>query len=168
MENIALSFQLRKRFNVIVKRYNTPPVANAGNNQIVNGDGSAGVYLNGINSYDPDGGHVASYAWTQAGGRPVMLHSANTAIASFIAPKVSLDTILTFRLVVVHDDGGAYSLPDFTNGIANVDIIRISKFYGFMNRLIILYLKVQDLKSAILLEFQDLNYVMTQQDTARV
>ena len=101
--------------NILVKRYNTPPIANAGNNQVVNGDGFTRVFLNGVNSDDPDGGHIASYAWTQEGGNKVILHGINTATPSFIAPKVALDTLLTFRLVVIDDDGGAHSLPSFTN-----------------------------------------------------
>lgn len=102
--------------NILVKRYNTPPIADAGTNQVVNGDGFTRVALNGLKSHDDDGGHIASYAWTQVGGNiKVILHGVNTATPSFIAPKVALDTLLTFRLVVIDDDGGAYSLPTFTN-----------------------------------------------------
>jgi hypothetical protein len=108
--------------NILVKRYNTPPIANAGSNQVVNGDGFTRVFLNGLNSHDPDGGDVASYAWSQTKypgqigeNIKVMLHGVNTATPFFIAPKVALDTLLTFRLVVIDDDGGAYSLPAFTN-----------------------------------------------------
>ena len=79
---------------------NQPPTANAGSNQIVN-EGSR-VTLTG-SGIDPDG-TIASYVWTQTAGAPVALYSANTATASFTAPPVVADTILTFQLYVTDNN----------------------------------------------------------------
>lgn len=58
------------------------------------------VTLDGSNS-QPSGG-IQSYSWTQTGGPGVTLADANTARASFVAPAVASDAILSFRLTVVN------------------------------------------------------------------
>lgn len=82
---------------------NQPPTANAGANQTVN-EGVA-VTLAGSGT-DPDG-TIASYAWAQTAGPTVALTNANTATATFIAPAVTTDTVLTFALTVTDNSGGS-------------------------------------------------------------
>ncbi len=76
---------------------NQPPIANAGADQTVNA--GAGVTLNGSSSTDADDG-IASYAWTQMSGPVVSLSNAGTSRATFTAPGVSSQTVLTFQLTV--------------------------------------------------------------------
>lgn len=80
----------------------TAPQANAGSDQTVT-PGSV-VTLDGSASRDPNG-TLTGYAWTQTAGPAVTLSGANTAHASFTAPTVTADTVLTFRLTVTDNDG---------------------------------------------------------------
>jgi hypothetical protein len=82
---------------------NQPPIANAGLDQSVN-EGTA-VSLPGGGT-DPDG-TIASYAWIQTAGPAVTLTNANTATASFTAPAVTVNTLLTFQLTVTDNLGNA-------------------------------------------------------------
>jgi hypothetical protein len=91
--------------NVTVNNVNQLPTANAGANQTVN-EGVA-VTLAGSGS-DPDG-TIASYAWTQTVGPAVTLSGANTATATFTAPTVNANTVLTFQLTVTDNQGGTGS-----------------------------------------------------------
>lgn len=52
-------------------------------------------------------GSIVTYLWSQTGGVPVSLNNANSAIASFIAPEVSQDTLLRFELTVTGDQGAS-------------------------------------------------------------
>lgn len=80
---------------------NVAPVANAGSDQlVVEGDA---VNLVGTSS-DSDG-TVVSHLWTQLSGPPVIIVNATTPNASFTAPDVSADTVLTFQYQVIDDDG---------------------------------------------------------------
>ncbi len=63
------------------------------------------VTLDGSNS-EPSGG-IQSYSWTQTGGPSVALADANNARASFVAPSVTSDAILSFRLTVVNQTNQA-------------------------------------------------------------
>ena len=81
---------------------NQPPIADAGPNQSV--DAGVMVFLLGTAS-DPDGA-IAAYAWTQTGGTAVSLTGSDAATAVFVAPDVTVDETLTFRLTVT-DDAGA-------------------------------------------------------------
>lgn len=79
------------------------PLANPGPDQtVVAGDI---VTLDGSNS-QPSGG-IQSYAWTQTGGPSVALSDANKARASFVAPSVASNAILSFRLTVVNQTNQA-------------------------------------------------------------
>ena len=84
---------------------NQPPVVDAGPDQSV----AAGVmvFLLGTGS-DPDG-NIASYAWTQTGGTAVSLTGTDAATAVFVAPDVTVDETLTFRLTVINDGGAQAS-----------------------------------------------------------
>lgn len=65
------------------------------------------VTLDGSNS-EPSGG-IQSYSWTQTGGPSVALADANNARASFVAPSVTSNAILSFRLTVVNQTSQADS-----------------------------------------------------------
>ena len=80
---------------------NNPPQANAGVDQMV----SAGnlVTLSG-NGTDPDGDNI-TYQWAQLDGPAVTLSNANTPVAAFIAPDVSVETNLRFELTVTDVNG---------------------------------------------------------------
>ena len=82
------------------------PVADAGPSQTV--DGGVLVELDGSGSR---GGGVAitSYAWAQTAGMPVTLTNADQAKASFVAPDVTAQQTLTFRLTIVNNLGNADS-----------------------------------------------------------
>ena len=88
------------------------PVANAGISHTVT-EGTT-VTLDGRTSYDPDGGTVVAYSWTQvpsSGGVPVTLIGANTATPTFTAPLSPNGNTATliFSLRVMDSDGGAVS-----------------------------------------------------------
>ena len=86
---------------------NVAPTAHAGDALTV--AASATVTLSGISSSDTDG-TVVGFAWTQTEGIAVTLLNANTSQPSFVAPTVTSNTALTFRLIVTDDDG-AVSAP---------------------------------------------------------
>jgi hypothetical protein len=84
--------------NVTVKNVNHPPVAEAGDDQLVP-EGST-VCLNGSGSYDPDD-EPLSFSWVQTAGAPVELAGADTATPCFTAPLVGTEgETLTFALTV--------------------------------------------------------------------
>jgi hypothetical protein len=78
--------------------------ADAGPDQTVNESDT--VYLDGSGSTpedddEDDNDKIQSYLWEQVKGKPkVILTREDQAIASFIAPQVSRDTRLTFKLTV--------------------------------------------------------------------
>ncbi|MCJ8294779.1 MAG: hypothetical protein MJK15_10270 [Colwellia sp.] len=71
------------------------------------------VELNASSSYDPDG-EITSYSWQQIAGNTVTLSSQDTAVITFIAPQVSNQTIITFKLTVTDTSGAT--------GISSIDI----------------------------------------------
>ncbi|MDY6844150.1 MAG: CFI-box-CTERM domain-containing protein [Thermodesulfobacteriota bacterium] len=82
---------------------NRPPVANAGDDQVV--DEGVVVTLDGNDSTDPDG-TIVSYIWTQVNGVPVTLSDPSIAQPTFTSPEVAQDgESLTFQLTVT-DNGG--------------------------------------------------------------
>ena len=81
---------------------NAAPNAIAGTNQTVT-SGST-VTLDAAASNDPDGDNL-SYVWSQTSGPTVTLSGADSRTATFAAPDVSSDTLLSFRLDVT-DTGG--------------------------------------------------------------
>jgi len=92
---------------------NQPPVSDAGEMQSV----SAGerVILNGLGSYDPEGGSLR-YHWSQVRGSEIPLLDPYSAQAKFLAPLVVEERTFRFKLLVT-DIQSADSLP------ASVDVI---------------------------------------------
>ena len=86
---------------------NHPPVANAGQNQIVNEN--ATVTLVGAGT-DSDPKDVLSYLWRQTDGPAIRLSNASSANPTFIAPTVLSNAKLTFSLITI-DDKGVSSSP---------------------------------------------------------
>ena len=80
----------------------TPPVANAGWDQIVKQKTT--VTLDGSNSYGT-GGSVAGYQWRQVSGKTVTLDNATSAKPTFVAPSTDKSTKLTFELTVTDKSG---------------------------------------------------------------
>ena len=89
---------------------NQAPIANAGPDQSVN-EGAL-VNLNGSSSSDPDLDPL-TFLWTQTAGPAVTLSNPASVTPTFTAPQVSVDTVLTFQLVV--NDGLVNSSPDTVN-----------------------------------------------------
>ena len=91
---------------VTIRFVNNPPIANAGNDQTV--DEETIVTLDGSSSYDSDSGDSITYQWEQSGGSPnVQLTDTNKVQASFNAPNILDDTILTFQLTVTDSSGSS-------------------------------------------------------------
>jgi len=86
---------------------NTPPVANAGADQIV--DDGLLVSLDSSATTDAQGNPL-TFSWTQTAGPQVTLSDPTATNPSFFAPLVGVDTVLTFSLVV--KDKLVQSTPD--------------------------------------------------------
>ena len=92
-----------KYISVNITPENNPPLADAGEDQVVDEDNI--VILDGSHSSDPDG-EIVSYQWTQISGTPVTLAGPTSVLPTFIAPDVdSVEETLSFRLTVI-DNGG--------------------------------------------------------------
>lgn len=89
---------------------NQAPIANAGPDQSVN-EGTM-VNLNGSGSSDPNLDPI-TFLWSQTAGPAVTLSNPASATPTFTAPQVSVNTVLTFQLVV--NDGLLNSSPDTVN-----------------------------------------------------
>jgi len=92
---------------------NEAPTVSAGDTQSV--ASAANVTLTATAS-DSDGS-IASYAWTQTSGKDATLINADSATASFVAPKVGADQSLVFS-VIVTDDLGKTSTASVTVNVA--------------------------------------------------
>ena len=78
----------------ILQNTDTPLVANAGPDKTV--QSGTFVALDGGNCL----GNITSYSWKEVSGKSVKLTDANTAKATFIAPSLSKDSTLKFKLTV--------------------------------------------------------------------
>ncbi len=92
---------------------NHPPVSNPGTTQTVSS--GTRVTLNGLASYDPDGGSL-QYHWEQVRGSKVPLLDPYSAQSKLLAPFVVEERIFRFTLRVT-DILGADSLPAFVDVI---------------------------------------------------
>lgn len=81
---------------------NTPPIADAGNNQIV--EGGETVTLDGSLSNDADGTIVA-YHWEQVSGELISLENTTNPVITFNAPDTNESLDLVFRLTVTDNRG---------------------------------------------------------------
>ncbi|MEH6472918.1 MAG: FG-GAP-like repeat-containing protein [Halopseudomonas sp.] len=83
---------------------NSAPNADAGMDQIA--PQRRRVTLDGAASADPDG-TISTYQWTQTSGTLVSLDDSNTALASFVTPKLKRKktSILMFDLIVTDNLG---------------------------------------------------------------
>lgn len=90
---------------------NQPPVADAGKNKSVYS--GERVTLNGLGSFDPDGGSL-QYHWSQVRGSKIPLLDPNSAQAQFLAPFVMEERTFRFKLRVT-DALGADSLPAYVD-----------------------------------------------------
>lgn len=100
---------------ITVRADNDPPSASAGADRTAV-EGTT-VTLSGSGS-DPEGGSL-SYGWAQTGGSPtVTLSGSGGASASFMAPAVTADTALAFRLTVT-DSGGRMATDTVSVTVTN-------------------------------------------------
>ena len=92
---------------------NDPPVSDSGKEQTA----SAGeqVTLNGLRSYDPEGGSL-QYHWSQVRGSKIPLLDPYSAKARFLAPLVTAERTFRFKLRVT-DVQGADSPPSYIDVI---------------------------------------------------
>ena len=82
--------------NVFAMLHDTSPLADAGVDRAVGETDT--VILDASASSDAEG--PLSYAWTQTAGPQVTLSGSDTVTASFSAPQVTGDTLLSFSLTV--------------------------------------------------------------------
>jgi len=107
---------------------NLPPVAKAtvSSSTVVSG---SNVELDGSASNDPDG-NITKYSWVQTTNvAGINLNGANQSKASFVAPTVTANTLLTFELTVTDNRNASNSAsvsvtvtPPVTNGSAYVPV----------------------------------------------
>lgn len=113
--NCGLSDGIRFQWGGTVVEPNTPPVADAGPDQVVNENQL--VALDGTGSADVDGDDL-NYAWTQVGGPTVSLDLNDPTMPQFLAPTVAIGgATLSFEIVV--NDGEFDSSPDLVNVTIN-------------------------------------------------
>ncbi len=106
----------RVRYEVLTRQVHvgeTPPVANAGPNQI--GVPAGTIRLDGSASYSPDGNPL-TYQWVQIAGPAVTLNSATSPITTYSAAAAQS---YAFRLTVRDNFGGQSSAQVYITTVAN-------------------------------------------------
>ena len=93
----------------------TSPIAHAGGD-VVAAIGDT-VYLDGSQSYDPNG-TIIYYVWDQTSGPAVTLNMGGSVKANFVVPDVNRTTSFTFKLTVSDNDGEGAT--DFVNVVVPV------------------------------------------------
>lgn len=88
--------------NFIIQAVNTPPIAEAGEDQTIDEEG-IGTLAGSGNDSD---GTIESYSWTQISGESVTLNSPEQSVTTFEAPKTRVELPLSFELTVTDDEGG--------------------------------------------------------------
>jgi hypothetical protein len=86
----------------------TPPVADAGPSRYVADDP---IRLDGTGSFDPDGGSIASWEWTQISGPEVEISEGDTA-TPLIGGFVQRNEFLTVEIGLVVEDDQLMSAED--------------------------------------------------------
>ncbi|MGF1735561.1 glycoside hydrolase family 19 protein [Photobacterium satsumensis] len=89
--------------NIINDIEGVPPTADAGGDITLYSDNTL-VTLDGSGSNDPYG-DIVSYQWQQDLGNTLEIINADKAKASVVVPKVDTETLYSFQLTVVDDDG---------------------------------------------------------------
>jgi hypothetical protein len=106
----------RVRYEVLSRTVHvgeTPPVANAGPNQI--GVPAGTIKLDGSASYSPDGDPL-TYQWTQIAGPGVVLNSPTSPVTTYTATAAQS---YAFRLTVRDNFGGQSSAQVYVTTVAN-------------------------------------------------
>ena len=112
----------RVRYEMLTRRVgNTPPVADAGLDQI--GVPAGTITLDGSASYDPDGSTL-TYAWQQIGGAAVSISGVTAAKATFTAAQ---GQTYVFRLTV-KDPAGLQSSARVTVTTGTPPTVRVLRF----------------------------------------
>ncbi|MDX8382360.1 MAG: Ig-like domain-containing protein [Ghiorsea sp.] len=101
--------------NILV---NDPPLANAG--QDFTRDEQTIITLDASGSTDTNGS-IVSYKWVQTSGVPVSIADPYAMITTFISPTIVAQTIVSFNLTVIDDNGAsATDNVNFTINPVNV------------------------------------------------
>jgi hypothetical protein len=114
----------RVRYEVLSRRVrtgHTPPVANAGPDQV--GVAAGTITLDGSGSYSPEG-LALTYQWNQINGPSVAIANSKTATTTFVA---AAGHTYQFRLAVT-DSLGAQAVASVTISTSEGDAPRITSF----------------------------------------
>ncbi len=106
---------------IITVRVNQPPIANAGNDQMVvdtDGNGSQSVTLNGRGSYDPEGG-VLTYTWRE-GTIQIGTNAQQTVTLSVGTHRITL-TVIDDRNFIGVDEVIIVVDPSWSNNLDKQD-----------------------------------------------
>ena len=107
---------------------NNPPTTNAGNNKLVN-EGETFMLSGTANDPDMD---TLTYLWEVISGPHVTLINDDTLTPQFIAPKVTSDEDIIFRLTVI-DTAGVSVSDTVTISIQDIPITVLSATYSYIN-----------------------------------